>query len=225
MKEKCLNVIRALLKRAKGMDRARLGWYGALAAMLVALGAGSYAWRNRPDAAFQARPQSEPAPVMAVNTPSPVDWLTALPTPAPTPEPLLFQWPVDGEIVGEFAPETLVWSETMRQWQTHPAIDIAAEPGESVRACADGVVSDAWEDKLWGKVIQIEHPEGYVSTYANLSTIRLVKIGDAVTAGQTISAVGGTAACEAEMPWHLHFSLEKDGEAVNFDKIVRQSEP
>ena len=195
---------------------ARVGWYAALAALLVLLGSASYAYRKR--SAAPVEPRNEPRAVMAVHTPDPVAaWVTrAEPTPEPTPEPLRFVWPIEGNIIGEYAEDHMVWSEDLGQWQTHPALDIAAAPGEAVAACADGVVTDAWEDDLWGKVIQISHPEDYVSTYAGLNTLKLVSIGDSVTAGQVISAVGDTAACEATLPTHLHFEIKKLGIFVNF---------
>lgn len=198
---------------------ARLGWYGALAALLVILGTASHAWRAR-RAAVPA-PTAEPLAAMAAGTPGPMEALFTLPTPSPepTPEPLTFTWPVAGEIVGEFAPEALVWSQTLDQWQTHPAIDIAAAAGEAVAACADGTVSEAWEDPLWGYVIEIAHPQGYVSTYANLNSINMVAVGDAVAAGQIIAAVGNSADCESEMPWHLHFALARDGAPVDAQKL------
>lgn len=204
----------------------RLSWYAGLALLLTALGMASYGFRNRAAVRYERRETAPEAPIaaMAGATASPSEWLTALPTPAPapTPEPLVFCWPVTGEIVGSYAPDALVWSETLSQWENHPALDIAAATGEAVSACAAGVVSDAWDDPLWGKTIEIEHAGGYVSTYANLSTLALVNVGDAVSAGQTISAVGHTALCEAEMSGHLHFALSKDGETVDFEKIVRQ---
>ena len=216
--------LKKLWKAVSEMEPRRLGWYALLALVLTALGLASHDWRRtRADsAALQAGDQSMAA--MAGATPAPQDTLTTLPTPAPTPEPMAFEWPLPGEIIGAWAPEALTWSDTLGQWQTHPALDIAAGAGEAVCACAAGEVSDTWEDALWGKVIQIDHGEGYVSTYANLSTLKLVSPGDAVEAGQVISAVGSSAACEAELPWHLHFCLEKDGVPVNFEKIVLRNE-
>ena len=41
------------------------------------------------------------------------------------------------EILAEYAPDAPVWSETLGQWQTHPALDIAGSPGEAVYACRD----------------------------------------------------------------------------------------
>lgn len=217
---------KAALARLRGAASARVGWYAGLALLLTALGTASYVWRSQGGIQCEqpgALPDSVPIAVMAAATASPVDALTTLPSPAPTREPVRFEWPVKGEIIGPYSPEALIWSETMAQWETHPAIDIAAAAGESVRACAAGVVADAYEDPMWGRVIRIEHEDGYASTYANLSTLKLVNVGDAVASGQTISAVGRSAACEAELPWHLHFALERDGVPMDFEKNVRQS--
>lgn len=215
MWKKWLEMARGFMTRER---MKKMGWYGALGLLLVILGAGSHAYRNR-----RAAPEIDvPRAAMAVGTPQPLEALFVLPTssPGPTPEPVAFAWPLDGEIIGEYAPEELVWSETMGQWQSHPGIDIAAAAGEAVTSCADGTVSAAWEDPLWGYVIEITHREGYVSTYANLSTLNMVKEGDAVEAGQVIGAVGDTADCESDMPWHLHFSLTRNGNPVDFRKTV-----
>lgn len=201
----------------------KIGWYGALTALLVILGTASHAYRSR-YSAVKAAPTTPPVAAMAVATPKPLEALFSLPspTPEPTPEPLVFSWPVDGDVIGEYAPEALTWSDTMNQWQTHPGIDIAASAGEVVTACADGTVRDAWEDPMWGNVVEIEHREGYVSTYANLNTLNMVNPGEEVAAGQIIGAVGNTADCESEMPWHLHFALSKDDVPVDFVKTVQQ---
>ena len=193
----------------------KLGWYGALVLLLTALGAASYGYRNRP-LRREAAPTPPPVSAMALSTPAPV-WT---PRPEPTPEPMRFVWPVTGEIVGEYAPDVPVWSSTLAQWQTHAGIDIAAGAGEVVAACADGTVTDAWRDPLWGNVITIEHADGYVSTCANLNTLNMVSVGDEVAAGDVISAVGDSASCEADLPWHLHFELTRDGEPVDFEKIM-----
>ena len=226
--EKTGNKLRHVIdKYTEGLRRlgiARLGWYAALAALLVMLGTASWSYRHR----RVATEAQEPAPreVMAVTTPDPLAALVALPsgTPSPTQEPLWFVWPVEGEIIGEYAADHMVYSDEMGQWQTHPAVDIAAAAGEAVAACADGVVADAWEDPIWGNVVRIEHPEEYVSTYANLSTLKLVTVGDGVSAGQIIGAVGRTAACESDMPWHLHFSLEKGKIALDFEEIMAKKQ-
>ena len=72
-----------------------------------------------------------------------------VPAPTPTPQPALasslnvgaeeekeetaFLAPLDGEVVGEYRPDALVWSDTLQLWQTHAALDIAAPLGTAVR--------------------------------------------------------------------------------------------
>lgn len=198
---------------------ARVGYYAALTAILTILGVASYAYRDQHASPLEVEPSTQPQAVAAVRTPAP----TLTPTPVPTPEPVHYVWPVYGDILSDFAPDQLIWSNTLSQWQTHPAIDIAAPAGEAVVACADGTVVDAYSDSLWGNVIVIEHEDGYVSTYANLNTLNLVTEGDEVTAGQTISSIGKSASCEADQPWHLHFALKKDGQAVDFKKFMEDN--
>ena len=213
MRRRASRAWRGVRKRMTRQRAMRLGWYASLAALLVLLGAASYGYRNR-DAKSVQEAMEVPREVMAQKTPAP-EWI-----PAPSPEPERYVWPVEGEIVGDYTPEELVWSQTMGQWQSHAGLDIAAGAGEAVVACADGTVSDAWRDRLWGNVIVIEHPGGLQSTYAGLNTLELVKMGDAVKAGQVISSVGNTAICEADLPFHLHFALERDGKPVNFAELL-----
>ena len=47
-----------------------------------------------------------------------------------------------------------------------------------------------------------------------------METGDTVSAGQTTGAVGTTAAAEAAQGAHLHFSVAKDGEAVDPDAFL-----
>lgn len=192
--------------------RIRVGYYMGLALLLGLLGLGSHAWRMRRQSQGEVSPP--PRAAMAVGIP------TLTPIPTATPEPVLWTWPLEGEILAEYAPDTTVWSETLGQWQTHPALDIAGSPGEAVYACRDGVVSEAWSDRLWGNVVVIEHDDGYRSTYAGLNTLNMVSEGDAVSMGQVIGSVGQSAACEAERGWHLHFELTREGEPVDFNTLV-----
>ena len=193
--------------------RGRVGYYAALALLLVLLGTGSYAYRQRRQAVREVQEQP-PRPVAAMR------FQTSTPEPEPTAEPVRWVWPLEGEIVGQYSPDNPVWSRTLEQWQVHPALDISGAPGEAVYACRDGIVADAWSDRLWGNVIVLEHEDGYSSVYAGLNTLKLVSVGDAVTAGQIISAVGDSAACEAEKAWHIHFELKQDGEPVDFRTLV-----
>ena len=52
-------------------------------------------------------------------------------------------------------------------------------------------------------------------TYANLQAKPTVEPGELVTAGQIIGAVGTTASAEAAQSPHLHFSVTRNGEAID----------
>lgn len=198
--------------------RRRLGYYTGLALLLTLLGVGSHAWRTR---GASDAPESGEAPRAAalarIPTLAPAPFLE--PMPPATPEPVRWVWPLEGEILSGYSPDAPVWSQTLAQWQTHAALDIAGSPGEAVYACRDGTVAEKWSDRLWGNVIVIEHDEGYRSTYAGLNTLEMVNEGDSVEAGQVIGSVGQSAVCEAELGWHLHFELARAGESVDFRKL------
>jgi len=189
------------------------GYYLGLALLLALLGLGSHAWRVRSREAKDA-PADAPREAMAVQLP------TLAPVPEATPEPVVWTWPLEGELIGEYAPEDPVWSETLGQWQTHPALDIVGSPGEAVYACRDGVVSETYSARLRGNVVVIDHEGRYRSTYAGLNTLEMAEEGDAVKSGQVIGSVGQSAACEAEQGWHLHFELTKDGAPVDFRTLL-----
>ena len=132
-----------------------------------------------------------------------------------TSAPTKFAWPVFGEVeVGYFADE-LVYNKTMMDWRTHSAIDISADLGAKVIACANGTVTDIYEDVMLGTVVVIDHGDGLQSIYANLAATPTVSVGDSVTAASVIGAVGDTAIGETGQPYHLHFAMTKDGESVD----------
>jgi len=195
----------------------KYGYYAGLLLLLALLGFASNAYRNR-DTSELPENTARPVEVSAVITPEPTQ--TAVPT---VEESLKYIWPARGGVLTEFSDNALVWSETLSQWQTHLAVDISANAGESVVACADGVIKDTYNDPLWGNVIVIEHKDGMESLYANLNTLNLVSVGQNVACGETISAVGRSAAAESEMPWHLHFEMRNaEGEYFDFSEYAAQ---
>ena len=206
------SALRGIAAICEKLPMEKIGCYAALIALLAALGSASYAWRNRSPEDDETATRA----VSAIQTATPV----SAPTPRPTPEPMRFCRPLEGDIVGEYAPDRLVWSPTLGQWQTHPGIDITGMAGEAVYACADGVVRDRWQDPLWGNVILIAHEGGYISTYAGLNTLNMVETGEAVAMGDVIGAAGESAVCEAELGCHVHFELEKDGESVDSEALM-----
>lgn len=134
---------------------------------------------------------------------------------AETKKEVSFIKPTEGEIICEFAKDNLIYSETLKEWITHTAIDIKADKTSVIKSAADGIVRSIVNDPRYGLTVIIEHDDGYKTVYSNLLTAEFVVEGEEVKQGQTIGTVGNTAAFESEMECHLHFELLKDGEYVD----------
>jgi murein DD-endopeptidase MepM/ murein hydrolase activator NlpD len=200
-----------IAQRARPVMRAlwdRFGYAASLVVLLFLVGAAAYAYRSRPAEIARVAPTSTPEPAVLSSYALDAD------ADEPEEEQVAFLAPVFGEIVGEYAVDELHWSDTLKQWQTHPGIDIAAPLGTAVFASADGTVKDAYRDPLFGNVVVIEHDGGYETLYAGLQTMKLAEPGAEVKAGDVIGAVGNSADLEVELGAHLHFEMLHDGEHI-----------
>ncbi len=132
-----------------------------------------------------------------------------------TKKEITFVKPTEGDIICEYAKDNLIYSETLKEWITHTAIDIKADKTSVIKASADGIVKSIVNDPRYGLTVIIEHDEGYETVYANLLTAEFVVVGEEVAQGQTIGTAGNTASFESSMECHLHFELIKDGEYLD----------
>lgn len=94
----------------------------------------------------------------------------------------------------------------------HQGVDFATgKKGEEVFAVAAGVVTWAGTRDGYGKMVQIDHGNGYETLYAHDDQI-LVKVGDVVKKGDLIALSGSTG--RATGP-HVHFEVHKHGRVVD----------
>ena len=94
----------------------------------------------------------------------------------------------------------------------HDGLDIIAPQGEKVYASAAGTVRDVIRDgKGLGNVVEIDHGNGYVTRYAHLSDIVVMK-GQRVPAGKQIAKVGISGNSFAP---HLHYEVLHDGQPAD----------
>lgn len=128
---------------------------------------------------------------------------------------ITFIKPTDGDIICEYAKDNLIYSETLKEWITHTAIDIKADKTSVVKASADGIVKSIVNDPRYGLTVVIEHADGYQTVYSNLLTAEFVVVGEEVAQGQTIGTAGNTASFESSMESHIHFEMVKDGEYLD----------
>ena len=135
-----------------------------------------------------------------------------------------FKLPIDadkGKVSKKYSMDMVIYNSTLDQYMTHPGMDIEAPQGTSVKAIANGTITDIYTDDAYGITIEITHSNGYISKYSNLSTDKLAEKGDTVKQGQVISNVGQTALYESLEPTHLHFELMKNGDLCNPAKFIK----
>ena len=132
-----------------------------------------------------------------------------------------FAMPVEGEILREYAKESLVYSPTLDEWITHNGIDIVAEKTTVVKASAEGTVKSIKNDPRYGLTVVIEHANGFSSVYSNLLTAEFIEEGENVEQGQTIGTVGNTATFEIADESHLHFEILKDDVSVDPELYIK----
>jgi len=116
-------------------------------------------------------------------------------------------WPVRGPIIRNFGQETRSYNTSV----VSNGIDIAVREGTNVVAIDDGevVFSDRYGGQ--GKMIIIDHKNGFFSLYGYNSDL-LASRGDSITRGQVIARSGMTGSAQEPS---LHFELRKDGAAIN----------
>ena len=125
-----------------------------------------------------------------------------------------FQWPVRGRISSPFGFRSNPFTG-LRTF--HSAVDIVVNIGSSVTATSDGRVADTGYNSVFGNYIILKHDSGYQSLYAHLSKIT-VKEGSYISKGSVIGLSGNTG--QSTGP-HLHFSLFKNGQALDPLKYLK----
>ena len=93
----------------------------------------------------------------------------------------------------------------------HPGVDFAAKENSEIVAVASGVVTWANDRYQYGKMVEINHGNGFVTRYAHAKSL-LVKAGDIVKKGQAIGLVGSTGRSTGP---HVHFEVHKHGRVVD----------
>jgi murein DD-endopeptidase MepM/ murein hydrolase activator NlpD len=113
-----------------------------------------------------------------------------------------FAWPIEGAVTSTFGQRRRAW---------HRGIDIKAEHGAVVFAAAAGLVVASDVEPRYGRVVKIEHDDGFVTVYAH-NDENLVQPGMRVALGDPIATVGRTGRATAD---HVHFEIRRNGAVYN----------
>jgi murein DD-endopeptidase MepM/ murein hydrolase activator NlpD len=93
----------------------------------------------------------------------------------------------------------------------HKGVDFAGSLGDKVVAVAEGVVTWAGERSGFGKLVEINHGDGYITRYAHNSRT-LVAVGQMVKRGEAVALMGSTGRSTGP---HVHFEVLRNGRQVD----------
>ena len=105
----------------------------------------------------------------------------------------------------------------VRAMAMHTGLDFRSSAGDPVRVTANGTVTSAGWSGGYGKMVEVDHGNGFSTRYGHMSEI-LVKVGQTVRIGQTLGRVGSTGRSTGP---HLHYETRIDGEPVDPQKFLR----
>ena len=124
----------------------------------------------------------------------------------------LLRTPIDGaRLSSSFSPRRL--HPVYNRFLPHNGTDFAAPVGTPIYAAGDGTITFRGREPADGKLIRIEHGNGYVTGYSHLNGFAPnINLNDRVNQGDVIGYVGMTGSATGP---HLHYSVKKDGEFLD----------
>jgi murein DD-endopeptidase MepM/ murein hydrolase activator NlpD len=117
-------------------------------------------------------------------------------------------WPVEGVLMSGFGERTDPFSG---EGAYHTGVDISTPIGTLVRAAADGLVTFADREGGYGRLVTVDHGNGFETYYAHLSRFEVIT-GQAIRQGEPVGAVGASGRVTAP---HLHYEVRVRKTPVN----------
>ncbi|MGI8992128.1 MAG: M23 family metallopeptidase [Bryobacteraceae bacterium] len=117
-------------------------------------------------------------------------------------------WPVDGRLTGGFGQRSDPFSG---EGALHTGVDISVPVGTQVHAAADGIVVHAGFNNGYGRLIVIDHGNGYQTYYGHLSRMHVIE-GQDVRRGDTVGESGSSGRSTGP---HLHYEVRIGQSPVN----------
>lgn len=126
----------------------------------------------------------------------------------------IFNWPVDGRITSGYGNRR---HPVSGRNDFHSGVDLAAPYGTAIRAAASGRVSFVGWMGGYGRVVIVDHGNGYETLYAHNSQI-LVSDGQRVNNGAAIARIGTSGVATGP---HVHFEIHSNGNHQNPMNFLR----
>lgn len=127
---------------------------------------------------------------------------------------LSLQWPVEGEVLLEFAMDHSIYFPTLAQYQYNPAMIISAQEGSAVTCAASGTVIDVGKNNEYGHYVTMDLNDGYQIIYGQLFDIT-TEVGEILETGDPIGKVAYPTRSYTEEGDNLYLKLTKNETAID----------
>lgn len=124
-------------------------------------------------------------------------------------------WPVHGWISSGFGPRVDPVSDKPG---FHTGVDIANDTGTPIHVTADGVVAFAGWEGGYGKLVVVNHGNGYSTYYGHMSEIK-VPVGKPLHRGDVVGLMGATGNTTGP---HVHYEVRLYGAPIDPIKYMRE---
>ena len=104
-----------------------------------------------------------------------------------------------------------------QQW--HAGVDFAGRDGDDVIAVASGVVTWSGDRSGYGKMVEINHSDGYITRYAH-NQENIANLGAIVQKGDVIAQMGSSGRSTGP---HVHFEVFKNGRTVDPASYIQRT--
>lgn len=125
--------------------------------------------------------------------------------------------PIQGQVVAAFS---FGYAEFFDDYRLHGGLDYMAPRGTPVTAVLAGTVKGIYDHEWYGKMITIDHGDGWESHYAPVQDIEVVP-GQWVEAGTQLGRLAAPPPAERHQGTHLHFELHHHGEPLDPSLYIR----
>ena len=123
-------------------------------------------------------------------------------------------WPLQGNVILDYSTGRTIYSETLQQYQSNPAIVIKADVNTPVTAVASGTITSIETDAVTGLTMTVDMGDGYSARHGQLKEIPKGQ-GDYVDSGEIIGYVSEPTKYYSVEGSNLYFQLWKEGATVD----------
>ncbi|OGO82937.1 MAG: hypothetical protein A2Y18_02820 [Clostridiales bacterium GWD2_32_19] len=125
-----------------------------------------------------------------------------------------FIWPIKGEIEINYSPNKVVYDKFLDQYTGEEQVSITANKDDDVVAAEKGTILKVF-DGVVGKTIEIEHENGYITTYSNVCDLK-VEEDEFVEKNEVLGKVNQLD----EQYNFIKFGVKKDEKYIDPKKVV-----